>query len=383
MTKILFLVANLNYGGLAKQLTLTARGLPHDRFQVRVVVLGQDGPLSQPLRAAGLEPDCLGWSRRLNIAPLRRWRQLVKNFQPDVIHAWGWPAFRTDALLTGRTRGQPVLPEPPRLVANLSLTSHPQGTGWHWLDRWLLKQVDRVVTAPPFEVGSWQRLGVGAEKIRVIAAGVDLASSAGAETNGQPSPGDRPLPPATLNLPSNTHFLACVGPLEAAKGFRNALWAFDILRCLYKELHLLVIGEGPDRSRLEEFAQAIGVARQVHFVGPQADVAALLARAEVVLVPSQANRGVNAVLEAMAAGRPVVASRCPALAEVVVDEETGLLTPPGDQAAFARQIRRLLDQPDLGRRLGEAGRARAAAHFAAHDQVAHYLRLYDELPRPT
>jgi len=155
------------------------------------------------------------------------------------------------------------------------------------------------------------------------------------------------------------------GPLEPVKGFCDAIWAFDILQFLYDDLHLLLVGAGPDEPNLHRFARRTGATGRIHFLGERDDLDEVLGHAEVVWLPSRADRGTLAALEAMAAARPVVASRWPGLAEVIADGETGLLVPPGDKAALARQTRLLLDDPALARRLGEAGRRAAAAFTPA------------------
>src|SRR5260370_273573 len=128
-------------------------------------------------------------------------------------------------------------------------------------------------------------------------------------------------------------------PGAAPKGLREAVWALDILRHVYDDLHLVIAGAGPDRPRVEAFARSVGAGARVHFTGPCADLGPLLARADLVWVPSLADRGRSAAAEAMGAGRPVVAARWPGLAEVVEDGVTGHLVPPDDKAALARQSR--------------------------------------------
>src|SRR5262245_14695656 len=130
--------------------------------------------------------------------------------------------------------------------------------------------------------------------------------------------------------------IACMGTLERHKGFRDAIWAYAILHFLYPDLDMELIGDGPDRLRLEEFVRNTHCKDAVHLRGNRPDGPSLLRRAEVVWVPDQEEGGVNVALEAMAAGRPVVASRLPGLAEIVVDGQTGFLVPPGLQPEWAR-----------------------------------------------
>jgi glycosyltransferase involved in cell wall biosynthesis len=180
----------------------------------------------------------------------------------------------------------------------------------------------------------------------------------------------------SLGLPENARPIACIGPLVPVKGFRFAIWAFDILHFLYADIHLLLIGSGPHESRLRDFVESTRTTECAHFLGERDDLDELLGHAELVWVPSQADRGSNAALEAMAAGRPVVASRWPGLAEIIAQGETGLLVPTGDPAALARETRALLDDPERRHRLGEAARERAANHFSVEEMVRRYEAMY-------
>ena len=152
----------------------------------------------------------------------------------------------------------------------------------------------------------------------------------------------------------------------------------DILHYLYEDLRLVLAGDGPDRPRLEQFARAIEVDRRVIFTGRQPDLAPWRHAAELAWVPSRTGGGVGAALEAMAAGLPVIATRLPALAEVVVDGAVGCLVPPGDKTELARQTRFLLNDPDRRRAYGEAGRRRAAEHFSVERLVRRCAELYEE-----
>ena len=136
------------------------------------------------------------------------------------------------------------------------------------------------------------------------------------------------------------------------------MWAFDILKYVYADLYLLLIGDGPARRDLQRFTRAIRADDRVRWLGDRSAVPELLAQVDILWVPSHADRGRNAALEAMSAGRPVVASRLPGLGEIVVDEKTGFLVGRGDKAALARRTHFLLKEEQLRAQFGEAGRER-------------------------
>jgi glycosyltransferase involved in cell wall biosynthesis len=236
------------------------------------------------------------------------------------------------------------------------------------MDRWLLRGVNRVIVEGPAEAARCRQVGVAEDKLSHIPPGVQVTDGAVEETTN-----------LSIEAADGTRFVACMGTLERHKGYRVAIWAFDILHFLYDDLHMLVIGDGPDRCRLEQFARNIRCREVVHFLGDRADGRALLPRADAVLVPDLAPGGVNVALEAMAAGLPVVASRLPELAEIIVDGQTGFLVPPGRPAELARQARLLVDDPELRLRMGEAGRKRVAEVFSVGELVRRMTLLYQEM----
>jgi glycosyltransferase involved in cell wall biosynthesis len=359
--RILFVIPSLDFGGAARQLTLLASGLPGEEFTRRVCVLGQGGSWAETLRKAGVEVDVFSWRHFLDPRPLLALRRAMRAFRPDLIHAWHLPAA-WPAALAGLGGGA-------RLVVSWPFLVRHHGRTLSRLDRLLLARACAVTVPSAYEAERSRRLGLPADRIVMIAPGI--------------GPLDTPAAgPAELGLPNSVRLIAGLGPLEPHKGFRDAVWALDILRGLHDNLHLLLIGRGPERYRLEQFARAVGSRDRIHFAGARENVGPLLAAAEVVWVPDRVEGSLDAALEAMSAGRPVVASRLPGLAELVVDGETGLLVPPGDKAALARQTRRLLDDSALRQRLGEKGRQRAAEQFGARAMVRRFGELYGTLGEP-
>jgi len=352
MRTILFVIPSLKYSGAAKQLCLLAANLPRDAFRVCVAVLGTETPWVVSLRGAGVEVEVLNWRRPFDVLPFTALRRLVRAMRPDVLHVWGMTALRA-VVLTGS--------RPAKHLAVSALPSFVQRM--NPLDRWLLSRVGGVIAFSAAEAERYRRLDVADSRITVVSPAMSIPT-------GTVKPADLP------GISANDRVVLGLGPIEQYKGFREAVWAFDILRHLFDDVKLVLAGSGSDRPRVEQFARQIGVRQHVHFLGPCADVAPLLHRAEVVWVPSLRGGGVCAVLEAMAASRPVVASRLPDLAEIVVADETGFLVEPNNKADLARQTRFLLDDPLRRRRMGEAGRQRVAEHFTVAGLVEACARRY-------
>jgi glycosyltransferase involved in cell wall biosynthesis len=171
------------------------------------------------------------------------------------------------------------------------------------------------------------------------------------------------------------------GRLAEQKRVIDLLKALDLLQHVQPDLRTLIAGEGPLQTRLEEAAGAYDLAGKVRFLGHREDVPRLMAAADLVVLPSSYEGLPNLVLEAMRFSKPVVATAAPGTTEVVVDGETGLLVPVGNPQLLARAIRDLVRDPVRARRLGEGGRLRVDACFAAQSMVDQFAALYEELAR--
>ena len=354
MRKVLFVIASLDYSGPARQLVSLAASLPRDRFAVRVSVLGPEAPWCGELRGAGVEVDVLDWRRPIDFLgvfnPLASLAGEGGKERPDVIHAWGLGAAW--AALLGR------MCSPGRLRITAPLPGRPG-----WPTRWLPRWAGQILALGEAQGEGYRRLGVPPSRLTVVAPGVAV-------------PEVLPEPARLAGLPDDARVILCLGPIGWHKGHRDAAWAEDILRLVRPETRLVILGNGPAIDSVRRLVQSNHLHDCVHLIGPVADVGPWLARAEVVWAPSLRSGGRLAVLEAMAAGRPVVASGLASLAELVVEGRTGYLVRPGDKVELARRTRLLLDHPDLARQMGEAGRDRVREHFglpAFGQRVAAWL----------
>ena len=169
--------------------------------------------------------------------------------------------------------------------------------------------------------------------------------------------------------------LIAVGRLKAPKDFVTLIRAFAALP--EGSFEAVIVGDGPDRAAIEAEVRARGLGERVRLVGERSDVQALLADSDLFVLSSWSEGLPVSVLEAMAADLPVVASSVGGLAELVVDDETGILVPPGDPSALATVLGRLIGDRDLRRNLGAAGRARAEALFDLAAFRRAHVELYD------
>jgi glycosyltransferase involved in cell wall biosynthesis len=204
-----------------------------------------------------------------------------------------------------------------------------------------------------------ERVGLPAEKIEVIHYGLDDVPHAWGKNPPDDVPPDAPV-------------LLAVCRLEHQKGLDVALRALPAVRARHPDAQLVVLGEGPQRSELERLARELGV--PAHLPGRVPDVAAWLQRSHALVHPARWEGFGLALLEAMLASLPVVATDVSSIPEIVVDSETGLLVPPDDPDALAAAITRVLDDPaDYGAR----GRARAKKEFSVARMADRTLAVYE------
>jgi glycosyltransferase involved in cell wall biosynthesis len=300
-------------------------------------------------------------------AAVRRLRRLLATEDPQIVHAHGTRAGAFAALALGpRGRGRAGL------VPALVVTMHNAPPGglaaglvYRGLERVMARRADAVLCASPDLADRMRRLGAsGVERAVVPApAASPPAAEDVARVRAELGAGDRPV-------------VLAVGRLAAQKGFGVLLAAAGAWTERDPRPLVAIAGEGPLEGELTAAAQRHGV--DVRFLGPRRDVPALLAVADVVVVPSQWEARALIVQEALLAGRPVVASRVGGIPELT-GEDAALLVPAGDAGALSDAVRAVLDDPALAARLAAAARARGAGLPSAADAVDAALAVYERL----
>lgn len=245
-------------------------------------------------------------------------------------------------------------------------------TGGWWKISFLYNRgVDKVVAISESVRHMLLKAGVQDDKVCVILAGVEINKFMS---------GERQFWRNRFELAKDDPVVGFVGGLTWRKGIEILLHAAPSLLVKYPTCRILLVGDGPLREPLVRMAHQLGIDHNVVLAGRHEDVTGILAAIDVFVLPSLREGLGVAVLEAMAAAKPVVASRVGGLSESVVDGETGFLVPPGDHEALGRSILVLLNDPGLRERFGKAGRERVEAKFSVEAMVRQYETLYQELP---
>jgi glycosyltransferase involved in cell wall biosynthesis len=364
LIRLLLVIPTLVRGGAEKQLSLLARGLPRDKFDVHVAILTHSGPLEADLRDANIPVTLIG--KRWKFDPLCYWRlqRHIAALRPDIVHTW---LFAANAY--GR---QAAIQAGIKHIIAGERCVDPWKSSWQLtIDRALARRTERIVTNSTGVKNFYLSHGLPAQKFVVIPNGIAPAPVANAATREQLL--------TELNLPAGTRLLGAVGRLWPQKRVKDLIWAADLLKTTRDDAHLLIIGDGPQRGRLERYRDQSLIIERVHFLGERDDVPRLMQHFDVLWLGSEYEGQSNAILEAMTAGVPVIATDIPGNRDLVIDGETGYLVPLGDRFEFTRRTHWLLDNESQRNQMGQAGRQRILTEFTVEKMVDRHAALYREL----
>lgn len=354
---VLFLVTNFDRGGAERILTRCAAGLPRAKYVVRAAALqGRSQAVLEDLARAGVPAHDLGMAWKGDLRVLPRLAGLLKRERIQILFT-----FMFHPTLLGRLMGW-ACGVPVRISSERVMTWE----GWtrRLLNRFTVRLATHVVAVSEGVAAYAAReFAIPGDRLTTIVNGVDLDHF-------------RPRPRARAAAPP---VIGCTARLHAKNDHATLLRAFARVSEWWPGARLLLLGRGPEEARLRVLAAALGISARVDFAGEQADVRPYLAQMDLYVQASVAEGMPNSVLEAMAAGLPVVATSVGGTPEAVVDGTTGLLAPPRDPAALADAIHKLLADRPLMEAFGRAGRARVEMHFGERLMLQRMEALLDRL----
>jgi glycosyltransferase involved in cell wall biosynthesis len=363
--KIAHLVSGGEVAGgqlVALELARGARTAGHEAL----FVSPSDGDFLRRVRADGFPATVLP-EASLNLRSLRALRVLLRCEAVDVLHTHTHFSLNVLGRLAGCAAGA-------RVVAHMHIANVYRSGPSRWvqlaLDDATVRLCAAILTVSYATRDALVRQGYPLRRVEVIHNGIALSAIE--------------APPRPTDLPPHAPLLVLVGRLARVKGQHQLITALALL----EDADAVVVLAGKDieaggayRAALERRAEELGVRERVVFTGYRDDVRALLAAAAVVVLPSEIEGLPLVVLEAMAAGRPVVATAVGGTPELVAAGETGLLVRPGDAQALAAALDSLLRDPERRERMGAAARHRVERDFSLDATTAKVLAVYARLAR--
>jgi glycosyltransferase involved in cell wall biosynthesis len=367
--RILQLITSLDRGGAENHLLALLSHLDAEAFELETAVLCGEGELVPVFREGGIRVHLLGARTRFDPLALRRLVQLVRDGHYDILHSHLFRADIYAALAAAQLgEGRPLLVSTRHNDDRFFL--HPFVGLIHYM---VSAQQDLIIAISDHIARFTVARGVrDPRRVRRVYHGLEPPVTRALERDGQRIRHE-------LGVEADDFLVGNVGRLALQKGQRHLIAAMPLLLERVPRAHAVIAGGGDLEDYLRDLAEEAGVAERVHVLGPRKDVPALMHAIDAFAMPSIWEGFGLVLLEAMAAGRPIVASRVATIPEVVVDGETGLLVAPGDPRALADALAVLAHQPALARQLGEAGRERLRRQFSIEKMVGDTESLYREL----
>jgi glycosyltransferase involved in cell wall biosynthesis len=364
MLRIDYFIDHLKVGGAQRHLLELFASLDRRRFALQVTVAKAEGPLVAAVERLGIPVRDFGVGASLarpgTLARLLATARRLRAERVHVVHGYLY-AGNLLGMLAGRLAGVPI-----RLASKRSLDRYPRRSQL-LATRLANACADRVLC----NADEVTRFVLAEERpnpaqLTMIPNGIRIPQP--------PPPVERPA-----GLPPKARVVGLVGRLGWKKAYPDLLQAAVRVRATHPDVEFVIVGDGPLRGEIAAEAARLGLGGHVHLLGELSPVAPLLRGFDVFVISSIIEGMPNALLEALALERPVVATRVGGIPEIVTHGESGLLVPPAEPAALADAIVRLLDDPRLAASCGAAGRRTVEARYSLDAMAARFTALYEEL----
>ncbi len=364
--RLTYVITDLQVGGVPLHLYRLATRLPRDRYLVRVISLADQGAVGARLRQSGIPVHCCDARGTWDVRALwRLWKHLTRH-PPDLVHSYLFHANLATRLIcpaAGVSRD--------RLINEIQTVEIERP--WHLVLDNLTCRWARV------EVGNSRavidhlrrRAHIPASRLRHISAAVDL------EQIERTPPASR----SEFGIPDHAPLLIWVGRLDPVKGFEEMLAAMAII-AEQSQATLLLVGEGAYLENVKTLIHEHGLTQRVFLAGRRSNVYALLKMSDIFLLPSRTEGMPNALIEAMGAELPCVATDIPPCRELIVHDENGLFFRKGSHEDLAKAVLRLMRAPESARAMARRARQLVATRFDIRFLSSRWADFYESILAP-
>lgn len=359
---ILYLSTSSGPGGAERVISNLAASLDSGRYRA-ILCLFRPGWIQERSESRGIRTYIIPTHGMMDWRWVLRFKRLLQEEKVDLIHAHEFDANVQGTFVAAMT-GIP-------LVA----TVHGKNYFWERLRRrlayrWVNREATMVAVSENLKQFIVDKVGASPDRIKVIYNGVDVLP------NYEQADVDRCR--KELGISKTDHIVGVVGNLYPVKGHQYLIDGIPLILEKTPNTSFLFAGRGQLESQLKEQVHRLGLDRRVHFLGLRQDISRILAMLDVFVLPSLSEGLSMAILEAMIAGKPVVATQVGGNPELVLAGETGYLVPPQDSRALALSLTTLLMNREQALQFGMKGKSRAEGQFSLRTMVQAYQSLYEE-----
>jgi len=372
-TRILYVIDGMEFGGGERVFAQIINGLPEDRYEAFLATAPNDA-FQKAITVKNCSFFPVDFSNRYNAANLLKLTRIIKEHRIDIVHGQGARAeffARLAAGLSGRKK----------CVSTVAMPVEGYDVGpwkrrlYGAFDRFSEWFVDRFLVVSDILVKSMTQVhGIAPEKVIKIYNGIetDLYRPENQLDN-------RHRIRQEFNISDTDVLIGAIGRLVWQKGFEYFIQAIpDLVQALPKSRFVL-IGDGILRQDLENLANNLNIRDRILFTGQRTDIRYTLTALDVVVIPSVLEGFPIVTLEAMAMGKPIVATAIDGITEQIVDGREGILVPPRNTANLTQAIIKIASNPNMADTLGKAARKRVTAEFSVQQMIKATIHVYDDL----
>lgn len=363
---ILHVISKLPVGGVENQLLLTLKNYDRTKLNPFVCSLLDKGEIGEEIEKTGIEVVSLKkLKHRFDWTIVRDIYNLIKRKNIKIVRT-----HQYHANLYGRLAAW--LAKVPCIVASVhNVYTIDRKLHRRIINRFLARLTDRVVAvSETVKKDILKYDGLHEDKVMVIYNGIDT---------GRFSDIDGNIIRKEFNISYDVPVIGTIGRLTFQKGYRYLIEALSKIKERFQGIILLIVGDGLMKQELQNYASTLGLNKNVIFTGYRRDIPALLAAMDVFVLPSLWEGLPNALLEAMGAGKPIIATDIPPIREVINSEKSGILIPPKDSNTLASSIKSLLVNKTFALTLGKNAQMRAFSNFNIETTVSKYMELFEEI----
>jgi glycosyltransferase involved in cell wall biosynthesis len=369
--RVLYIVENTTFGGGERSFGQYSIGLNKDRFQT-IIAAHAGGQLEEIIRRGGVRFFPVDMSRRINLKTVSRLSGLIEQDRIDIVHSKG---ARADFFARMACRKNPS-------VANIcTVAMLVEGFDVNFLKKTTYKIADRysaryvthyIAVSKALKDILIEKRRISPNKISVIYNGVEMG-------HYSPDLCDRKEARHSLGIKDDSAVVGTIGRLVYQKGYSYFLKAAKLIHSRKKNVRFVIVGHGPEEENLKRLAESLGISQLCLFAGLRHDTARLMSAFDVFVLSSVLEGLPIIIIEAMAMGRPIVATNIEGVREELENNATGLLVPPAEPEALAEGVLALLDDRRKAEHLGREARKDAEFRFDLKDKLIEIEKLYKNI----